>query len=42
MTIAALMPSKTERSTPSGLSSVLSRNGGMTPNSAALLTRAES
>jgi hypothetical protein len=39
--MAALMPSKTWPSTPSGLSSVLRRYGGIAPSIAALRTRAE-
>jgi hypothetical protein len=37
----SLKPSKTLCATPTGLSSVFSRNGGMGPNSAAFATRAE-
>jgi len=39
--IAALIPSKTSPSTPSGLSAVLSTKGGMVPSNAALRTRFE-
>ena len=38
--IRAVMPSKTLRSMPSGLSCVLSRNGGSGATSTAALTRA--
>src|SRR3954452_19965267 len=39
--MASLRPSNTLPGTPLGLSSVCSRNGGMTPRSAALLTPAD-
>ena len=39
--IRAVMPSKTLRSIPSGLSCVLSRNGSSGATSTAALTRAE-